>query len=479
MGVHNYMDRKTFRWKLIHDTNIGYNTTSFGSRLLEDRHEGLKCSYNLHYCSGGNAMSETMLIIDDDEIVLRSCRRIFETEGFEVTTTANPQESLNLVSGKPFDVILVDWMMPGFDGMDVVEEIDKRSPNSTIVMISGHPSVGRATEAMKRGAMDYVSKPFKPQEIIEVVKKAVRRKVTEEKKATGRFERLMKSWQFPVPTIEDKAPKNIAETVAQTVGVAKATSPWLSVFVLGILAGAYVGFGGFLSTTVTFDTAAKLGTGITKLLSGAVFSVGLMLVVIAGAELFTGNNLMVSSVMSKEITFTQMMKRWGLVFVANFLGSILITILFYYSGLWKTGDGALGAAAVKIAYSKVSLTFSEALWRGIGCNWLVCLAVWMAMAARQTIGKIFAIFFPIMAFVALGFEHCIANMYFIPTGILFVQKLQLPIAAGIDTGMINWVHFLWKNLLPVTIGNIIGGTVFVGMSYWGAYLRPVKTSKPS
>jgi formate/nitrite transporter len=290
---------------------------------------------------------------------------------------------------------------------------------------------------------------------------------------------MMKSWQFPVPTIEDKAPKNIAETVAQTVGVAKATSPWLSVFVLGILAGAYIGFGGFLSTTVTFDAAAKIGSGLTKLVSGAVFSVGLMLVVIAGAELFTGNNLMVSSVMSKEISFGKMMKRWGLVFIANLIGSLLITLLFYYSGLWKTGDGALGAAAVKIAYNKVSLTFSEALWRGIGCNWLVCLAVWMALAARQTIGKIFAIFFPIMAFVALGFEHCIANMYFIPTGIFFVQALSLPAISGIDLGAINWMNFLWKNLLPVTIGNIIGGTVFVGMSYWGAYIRPAKTSPPS
>jgi len=423
-------------------------------------------------------MAEKMLIIDDDEIVLKSCRRIFETEGFEVTTTANPQEGLNLVTERAFDVILVDWMMPGFDGMDVVEEIDKRSPNSAMVMISGHPSVGRATEAMKRGAMDYLPKPFKPQEIIEVVKKSVRRKVTEEKKAVGRFEKMMKSWQFPVPTIEDKAPKNIAETVAQTVGVAKATSPWLSVLVLGILGGAYIGFGGLLSTTVTFDTAAKLGTGLTKLFSGAMFSVGLMLVVIAGAELFTGNNLMVSSVMSKEISFGTMMKRWGLVFIANFVGSLLVALLFFYSGLWKTGDSALGAAAVKIAYTKVHLTFSEALWRGIGCNWLVCLAVWMALAARQTIGKIFAIFFPVMAFVAMGFEHCIANMYFIPTGILFVQKLQLPVIAGVDPGMITWVNFLWKNLIPVTIGNIIGGSVFVGMSYWGAYLRPSKTSTP-
>jgi formate/nitrite transporter len=423
-------------------------------------------------------MAERMLIIDDDVIVLRLCRRIFEAEGFEVTTTANPQEGLKMVLEKSYDVILVDWMMPGFDGMDVVEEIDKRSPNSAMVMISGHPTVGRATEAMKRGAMDYLSKPFKPEEIIQIVKKAVQRKIAEEKKAVGRFEKMLKSWQFPVPALEDKAPKNIAETVAQTVGVAKATSPWLTVFVLGILAGAYIGFGGFLSTTVTFDAAAKIGTGLTKLFGGAVFSVGLMLVVIAGAELFTGNNLMVSSVMSKEISFKTMMKRWGLVFLANFIGSVLVTLLFFYSGLWKTGDMALGAAAVKIAYSKVHLTFSEALWRGIGCNWLVCLAVWMALAARQTIGKIFAIFFPIMAFVALGFEHCIANMYFIPTGILFARELSLPAIGAMDLSTLNWISFLWKNLLPVTIGNIIGGTVFVGMSYWGAYLRPAKPSQP-
>lgn len=422
-------------------------------------------------------MPEKMLIIDDDEIVLKSCRRIFELEGFEVTTTTNPQEGLNMVLQKSFDVVLVDWMMPGFDGMDVVEEIDKRSPNSAMVMISGHPSVGRATEAMKRGAMDYVAKPFKPEEIIQAVKKAVRRKVTEEKKAVGRFERIMKSWQFPVPTLEDKAPKNIAETVAQTVGVAKATSPWLSVLVLGILAGAYIGFGGFLATTATFDSAAKIGTGLTKLVSGAVFSVGLMLVVIAGGELFTGNNLMVSSVMSKEITFMKMMKRWGLVLVANFIGAIIVMLIFYWSGLWKTGDGALGAAAVKTAYTKVSLTFTEALIRAIGCNWLVCLAVWMALAARQTIGKIFAIFFPIMAFVAMGFEHNVANMFFIPTGILFSHNLALPIAEGVDVSALTWSNFLFKNFIPVTIGNIIGGAVFVGMSYWGAYLRPVKPSQ--
>jgi formate transporter len=422
-------------------------------------------------------MAEKMLIIDDDEIVLKSCRKIFETEGFEVSTTALPQEGLRLVSENNFDVVLVDWMMPGFSGMDVVEEIDKRSPNTALVMISGHPTVGHATEAMKRGAMDYLAKPFRPDEIKETVKKAVRRKVTEEKKAVGRFEKLLTSLQFPVPNLEDQAPKNIAETVAQKVGVAKATSPWFTVFVLAILGGAYIGFGGLCSTAVTFDMAAKFGTGFTKLISGAVFSFGLMLVVIAGAELFTGNNLMVSSFILNKISFGTMVKRWGVVFFANFIGSVLVGFLFYNSGLWKTGDGALGMAAVKIAYNKVTLTFGEALWRGIGCNWLVCLAVWMALAARHTIGKIFAIFFPIMAFVAMGFEHSVANMFFIPTGILFVHKGIVHPVQGMDFNALSWINFLWKNLLPVTIGNIIGGTVFVGMSYWGAYLRTDKTSR--
>jgi CheY-like chemotaxis protein len=197
-------------------------------------------------------MAEKMLIIDDEEIVLKSCQKIFEAEGFNVVVTASPQEGLKLVAESSFDVILCDWMMPGFDGMDVVEEIDRRSPNSAVVMISGYPTVaGQPT--VGRGVV--MSPPFRPVEIMEAVKMAVRRKVTEEKKAMGRFEKIMKSWQFPVPTMEDKTPKSIAETVAQTVGVAKATSPWFTVSVLGILAGAYIGFGGLLSTAVTFDWA--------------------------------------------------------------------------------------------------------------------------------------------------------------------------------------------------------------------------------
>ena len=419
-------------------------------------------------------MPERMLIIDDEDIVLESCRKVFTSEGFDVVTTNSPAEGLKLISDSKFDVVLCDWKMPGFDGMDVVEEIDRRSPESAIVMISGFPSVGRATEAMKRGAMDYVSKPFTPDEISNAVKRAVKQKVTQEKKAMGRLEKIVKSMQFPVPALDDRAPQTIAETIANSVNVKKTTSPWLSVFVLAILAGAYIGFGGLLMSVVTFDMGPHFGVGFTKFVGGAVFSVGLMLVVIAGAELFTGNNLMITSTLTRDITFGIMLERWVLVYVANFIGSIILVFLFYLSGLWKTGDGALGAAAVKIAYTKISLPFVEALVRAIGCNWLVCLAVWMALAARHTIGKIFAIFFPIMAFVAIGFEHSVANMYLIPTGLALNAWENIPFPAGANAMIFNWGGFLYRNLLPVTAGNIIGGGLFVGMSYWGAYLKPQK-----
>jgi CheY-like chemotaxis protein len=246
-------------------------------------------------------MAEKMLVIDDEVIVLDSCRKVFSSDGYDVTVTTSPREGLELAKGSRFDVILCDWMMPEFSGMDVLEELERISPESTVVMISGYPNVGRATEALKRGAMDYMAKPFTPEEILETVRRATQRKVTEEKKTINRFEKIAKSWQFPIPAMEDKTPKTIAETVATTVGVGKVTSPWFSVLVLGILAGAYIGFGGLLATSVSFDLASKAGIGIQKLVAGSAFSLGLMLVVIAGAELFTGNNLMISSVLSREI----------------------------------------------------------------------------------------------------------------------------------------------------------------------------------
>ncbi|MGE0083304.1 MAG: formate/nitrite family transporter [Desulfococcaceae bacterium] len=418
-------------------------------------------------------MAEKMLVIDDDPAVLTSCQRIFAAEGFDVEITDKPEEGLKLASEKNFNVILCDWKMPGFDGLDVVAELEKRTPESAVVMFSGYPSIDRATEAMKRGAMDFLPKPFTPEEIIRTVNKAMNRKVAQEKKHFGRFEKMMR--KFPVPSMDDKNPVSIAETVAQTVGVAKANSPWVTLFVLGMLAGAYIGFGGLFSASVTFDLAPVTGIGLQKLISGAAFSLGLMLVIIAGAELFTGNNLMISSVMIGEITWEKMLAKWGVVYMANFAGSLLMALLFYFSGLWKTGGGALGESAVKVAYAKVHLSYMESFVRAVGCNWLVCLAVWMALASRQVIGKIFAIFFPITGFVAIGFEHCVANMYFIPNGIFLNQWAGIA-PAGLDMTTLTWTAFLIDNLIPVTIGNIVGGACFVGLGYWGAYLRVSKTA---
>lgn len=416
-------------------------------------------------------MTQSMLIIDDDTAVLASCQRIFTEEGFDVTTTTNPAEGLEMASRKQYTVILCDWHMPELDGMDVVARLETDAPDSAVVMISGYPSVGRATEAMQRGAMDYLPKPFTPEEIAATVQKAIAGKIHLEKKALGRFEKLFGN--FPIQNVDDKVPKTIAETVAETVGVSKATSPWLSLFVLGVMAGAYIGFGALFSASVTFDMPAAMGVGLKKLVIGGAFSIGLMLVIIAGAELFTGNNLMISSIITGRVTLKNVLARWAMVYGANFIGSILLVLLFYYSGLWKTGGDALGAAAVKTAHAKVNLSFSEAFIRAIGCNWMVCLAVWMALSARQTVGKIFAIFFPIMGFVAIGFEHCVANMYFIPAGIILSRWAGIA-PDGVDLNTLTWSAFFMKNLIPVTIGNTIGGVVFVGLGYWGAYLRPSK-----
>jgi formate transporter len=277
------------------------------------------------------------------------------------------------------------------------------------------------------------------------------------------------------PTVDCRTPATIADGMSRTICVQKVNASVLKLTVLGILAGAYIGFGASLATLIGHDAAKYLGLGLSKFITGAVFSVGLMLVVIAGAELFTGNNLMLMSVLDKRASFWKMVYKWIIVFAANFLGSILVAYLYYQTNLWKMGDMNVGLAAIKIANAKVNLTFAEALTRGILCNWLVCLAVWMAFASREVIGKIFAIFFPIMAFVALGFEHSIANMYFIPMGI-FLKTSGAFAAAGIDLAGLSWSSFVVRNLIPVTIGNIIGGAIFVGLLYWIVYVKNTVTA---
>jgi len=268
------------------------------------------------------------------------------------------------------------------------------------------------------------------------------------------------------------SPGGIANAMI-AIGKAKANLSISRMLLLGILAGAFIGFGSELATITTYDMPKYLGVGFTKFIFGSVFSVGLMLVIIAGAELFTGNNLILIKVLNREGQLVKMFKSWSWVFVANFLGSLLLVWIMFGTGLWKTGDFAVGAKALVIANGKVNLGWWEAFTRGIGCNWLVCLAVWMAVASKDIIGKIFGIYFPIMAFVASGFEHCVANMYFIPMGLLLKGNTTVVAAAGLAGKLSNLTiqGFFVNNLIPVTLGNIVGGSLCVATVYWLAYLK--------
>ncbi|MCX6085235.1 MAG: formate/nitrite transporter family protein [Caldiserica bacterium] len=266
-------------------------------------------------------------------------------------------------------------------------------------------------------------------------------------------------------------PPQIAEKLGD-VCQGKCRTPMKKFFVLAILAGAFIAFGAQLSIIVGSD--ATLGFGFTKFIAGAVFSVGLMLVVVAGAELFTGDNLIVISALEKKVRWGELLKTWIAVYLGNLIGSVMIALLLYWSGLWSMNGNLVGAAALKIAGSKVGLTFVQGLVRGVLCNWLVCLAVWMATSSKDVIGKLFAVFFPVMAFVASGFEHSVANMFFIPYGILLKSVPKVVEATGktlADYAGLNWATLWTKNLIPVTIGNIIGGAFFVGIVYWFVYLK--------
>ncbi|MFC1546758.1 formate/nitrite transporter family protein [bacterium] len=267
-----------------------------------------------------------------------------------------------------------------------------------------------------------------------------------------------------------KTPANIADTLARSVCVQKTNASISKLLVLGILAGVYIGFGAALATLVSSDLSKFVGIGLAKVITGGVFSVGLMLVVIAGAELFTGNNLMLMSVLDKQVPLKRMLGKWTVVYIANLIGSVLLAYIIFKTDLWKGKDFLTGIQALKIANAKVNLAFGPAFFRAILCNWLVCLAVWLAIASKNIIGRIFAIFFPIMTFVALGFEHCIANMYFIPIGI-FLKGTGAAAASGLNLANLNLNGFFVTNLIPVTIGNIIGGAFFVGCVYWFVYVK--------
>jgi len=256
-----------------------------------------------------------------------------------------------------------------------------------------------------------------------------------------------------------------AETARAIVegGKRVTTQPPSRTLMLSLLAGFYIAFGAQLATVVTQDAAVFVGVGISRLLGGSVFSLGLMLVVVCGAELFTGNSLLAKAALHGEITWSKLAENWVIVITGNLVGSVFFAWLMFRSNLWQSGH--LAEHAVTIAAAKSRLPFDVALVRGILCNWLVCLAVFMATAARDITAKLLSCYVPIMAFVASGFEHSVANMYFIPTGILLAGEVHRTEAS------LNWWNFLVGNILPVTLGNILGGVIFVAFAYWFIYLR--------
>ena len=244
--------------------------------------------------------------------------------------------------------------------------------------------------------------------------------------------------------------------VAVKVGEGKAKLPIYKMILLGILAGAFIALAG---------VAATFGNVYVGKLAGAcIFPAGLAMVVVAGSELFTGNNLMSMALLDKKIGFGQLLKNWAFVFLGNLIGAVLVALLVVLSGVFDN----ISETVVATAQAKVGLGFGEAMLRGVLCNFLVCIAVWMAFSAETVSGKIMAVFFPIMLFVLCGFEHSVANMFYVPAGI-FENMLS-----GAEAGALNFGGFFVYNLLPVTIGNIIGGALFVGGTYYLVYLKKQK-----
>lgn len=263
---------------------------------------------------------------------------------------------------------------------------------------------------------------------------------------------------------------------AEASGVRKADGATLNLFLLAILAGAYISVGGIFATTVAAGTSGVWPYGVVRLLMGLVFSIGLILVVVGGAELFTGNTLIMIAWAGKKVSTLGLLRNWSIVYAGNFVGSLITAALMFLSGQYAFAGGVVGRTILTVASSKLHYGFVQAIALGILCNALVCAAVWLCYSARSTADKIIAIIFPITAFVAAGFEHSVANMYFIPMALFLKQfdpsfASQAATEARIALDGLTWGSFLAGNLLPVTIGNIIGGGIMVGLMYWAVYLR--------
>lgn len=272
-------------------------------------------------------------------------------------------------------------------------------------------------------------------------------------------------------------PAEITEKYVES-GCSKADLPVYKMLLLGVLAGAFIAFAAE-GSNMAVHTIASVGVG--KALAGALFATGLMMVIITGAELFTGNTLMVVTYLQGKLNWSKVLKNWFFVYIGNFIGSMIIVFCILLSGQFDFTSGLLGGFTIKLAVYKTGLSFTKAFFMGVLCNWLVCMAVWMALAAKDISGKLLAIFFPIWLFITSGFEHSVANMYYIPAGILaksnpaWVQEALTLGVAPEKLVHLNWMTFFTNNLIPVTLGNIVGGSLFVGMIYWVVFLYKDKS----
>lgn len=426
-----------------------------------------------------------ILVAEDEPDTLRGIEKLLRKEGYDVEGVPDGSAAIDRLRKEPFDVVVTDLKLPGADGLEVLRQAKKVDENIVVIVVTGYASVDSALDAGRLGTFEYIPKPYTPSVLRASVDRAIQSRqgdrlpqaasggsvrapglpqtVPESDRLAESREKMLERAAVVIYKTESasgfKSPKETVKAV-EAIGCAKAAMSWQRLLTLGFLAGAFIALGGLLAIVVGGGIPAmKLANpGLQKFIFGAVFPVGLMLVVIAGAELFTGNTACcMPAVLSRKIPWRACAKNWGLSYVGNFVGSLFVAFfLAYLTGLLAKEPWL--ATTVGIAEAKVAQGFWALLLKGIGCNWLVCLAVWLAVAANDVTGKIWGIWFPIMAFVALGFEHSVANMFFIPAGILYGAH-------------VTWGQCFVTNLVPVTLGNIVGGAFFVGAIYWYLYGR--------
>ncbi|OQA15789.1 MAG: putative formate transporter 1 [Firmicutes bacterium ADurb.Bin356] len=268
------------------------------------------------------------------------------------------------------------------------------------------------------------------------------------------------------------APNEVAVNVI-AIGKKKASLPAEKLFVLGILAGMFIAF-----AAVGANTASSVieNAGVSKLIGALLFPARLAMVLVAGSELFTGNSLIIIGVLEKEVTFAAMCKNWLFVYLGNFVGALLVAWLVNAGHQLSLFSNALAGTTINVATAKAALSFGDAFIRGVLCNFLVCIAVWMSFAAKDIAGKIIGLFFPVMLFVLCGFEHSVANMYYVPAGLFALANPAYASAATANVSLLTWGNFLINNLIPVTLGNVVGGVGLVGIPYWLVYLKKSKSA---